>query len=294
LARSGHHLRPAPITSRRVWCAPFGVSLTFLLVIQSAPLAPAALRAAPTASQPATIVQAQELDRTIDRVLERREYAWRLPRRVSPEAKQGWFASWVEAIFKALRGFWEALAYAWEKLIEWLTGSRARTSKDPSLVSVPAVQTVVYVLLAIAAVLLGWMAWSRRRLGREKIVTAEAHEALPDLHSDNVSADELPEDRWLQMARELVQRGDLRLALRASYLAVLAHLGQRKLLGIARHKSNLDYRRELARRAAQRRELLAAFEENVSAFERAWYGRSLVTPEVMDRFSANLEAIRAR
>ena len=43
---------------------------------------------------------------------------------------------------------------------------------------------------------------------------------------ENVTADQLPEDGWLQLARELIERGELRLALRASYLAGLAHLGQ--------------------------------------------------------------------
>ena len=115
---------------------------------------------------------------------------------------------------------------------------------------------------------------------------------MPDLHSEDVTADQLPEDRWLQLARELLDRGDLRLALRAAYLGVLAHLGQRELLAIARHKSNLDYRRELARRAAQRRELVGAFEENVFSFERAWYGRATVTREGLDRFFSNLDVIR--
>ena len=78
--------------------------------------------------------------------------------------------------------------------------------------------------------------------------------AVPDLNEESVTADQLPEDGWLQLARELMERGELRLALRASYLAGLAHLGHRELIHLARHKSNRDYDRELHRRArAQRR-----------------------------------------
>jgi len=81
--------------------------------------------------------------------------------------------------------------------------------------------------------------------------------------------------------------------LRASYLAGLAHLGQRELISIARHKSNLDYERELQRRARSREELLSAFDANLEAFERAWYGLHEVTRDMLTGFNANLERIRA-
>jgi hypothetical protein len=124
-------------------------------------------------------------------------------------------------------------------------------------------------------------------------VTAEALAPLPDLRDEGVTADQLPEDGWLQLARDLVQRGELRLALRASYLAGLAHLASRQLIGLARHKSNHDYDRELRRRARTNAELLAAFDRNLSAFERTWYGTHAVTPETLGDFTQNLERIRA-
>jgi hypothetical protein len=86
--------------------------------------------------------------------------------------------------------------------------------------------------------------------------------------------------------------GDLRLALRALYLASLAHLGQRELIVIAKFKSNHDYARELRRRAQAREALLAAFGENVSEFERAWYGMHEVTRDHFEHFNANVERIR--
>ena len=116
---------------------------------------------------------------------------------------------------------------------------------------------------------------------------------MPDLRSDDIVADHLPEDGWLKLARELMEQGELRLALRASYLAGLAHLGHRQLITIARHKSNFDYERELRRRARTRDELLSAFDENLDAFERAWYGLHEVTRDTLGGFNANLERIRA-
>ena len=131
------------------------------------------------------------------------------------------------------------------------------------------------------------------RAKREPIVAAEAISAIPDLTADDVAADELPEDGWLQLARDHAARGDFALAMRAMWLACLAHLGHRELLRIARYKSNRDYDLELRRRARTREELLAAFRENLTAFESSWYGRHDVTAEIFARFSGNLERIRA-
>jgi hypothetical protein len=180
-----------------------------------------------------------------------------------------------------------------EKLIDWLTSNPNDRHEPRGEGAAPLAKRLLYILVVAAVVVVALLFWRRRRAMKESVVSATAVEAVVDLHSDDVVADQLPEDRWLALARELMEKGELRLSLRASYLASLAHLGQRELLAIARHKSNLDYRRELNRRASQRRELLGAFEENVLSFERAWYGRALVTPEVVNRFATNLEVIRA-
>lgn len=238
-------------------------------------------------------VAPSELNREIDRVLERREYAWRLPRHETATEKTGWLGGWFESIRKWFRGVWRWLDDMIQRLIDWLL-RRPNEPHEPAGGGAGAIaKDLLYVLVAVAVVFVAWLAWRQRRRRKGTVVSATAVETVPDLHSEDVSADQLPEDRWLALARELLEKGELRLSLRASYLASLAHLGQRELLAIARHKSNLDYRRELNRRASQRREMLGAFEENVLSFERAWYGRAAVTPEVVNRFTTNLEVIRA-
>jgi len=94
------------------------------------------------------------------------------------------------------------------------------------------------------------------------------------------------------MARDLLSRGDLRLALRAFYLATLAHLAQRNLVTIARHKSNRDYERELGRRAHALPELTSRFNENVSIFDRIWYGMHEVNDALLEHFQRNVERIK--
>ena len=115
---------------------------------------------------------------------------------------------------------------------------------------------------------------------------------MPDLRSEDIVADQLPEDGWIALAREYAARGELTLALRAAWLAGLAHLGHRELINISRHKTNRDYDRELRRRARDRVPLLAAFEQNLTSFERSWYGNHEVTAERFNSFEGNLDQIR--
>jgi hypothetical protein len=146
------------------------------------------------------------------------------------------------------------------------------------------------VAIAVAVIAIGL--WRRLRQ-TQGAVQAEPVAAVPDLTSEDVTADQLPEDGWLSLMQRALAEGQRRAAIRAAYLATLAHLGRRELLTIARHKSNRDYDRELSRRARSRAELLSAFRENLVAFESVWYGEHDVTDDGFDQFRRNLEVIRS-
>ncbi len=108
-----------------------------------------------------------------------------------------------------------------------------------------------------------------------------------------MSANQLPEDGWLKLAAELLHKGDLRLALRAYYLASLAHLAAREMIAVAIFKSNRDYEMELRWRNRALTDLHAAFAENGMIFDRVWYGLHEVSTEALGQFQSNLERIRA-
>jgi len=257
---------------------------------------PAAAAAPPPRVEPA------ELNDSLDRVLQRREYTWRLPRQAAAQADEnkGWLATFFEEAWNKLaRTVRKALKWI-EDAFEWLRKFFQRNPLDDgseaSSGKVDWPTAARWTLIALVAVLLGILGvlllrWRKAR--GAGIVTARPVAAVPDLNEEGVTADQLPEDGWLRLAQELVARGDLRLALRASYLAGLAHLGHRELIRIARHKSNYDYERELRRRARGNDSLLDAFDENLTSFERSWYGEHEVTPGTIGSFSENLERIRA-
>ena len=62
---------------------------------------------------------------------------------------------------------------------------------------------------------------------------------------------------------------------------------------VNRFKSNRDYEDELGRRGHAIPNLLPVFRENLSMFERIWYGVHEVNRELVQHFAANVDKIKA-
>ena len=234
--------------------------------------------------------QAAQLDGSIERTLQHREYAWRLPLEESAAAERGA----AERFLDELR---RTVAHTLAKVSRWIGDFFGRQDTRGSGAGWGnlnfASRGLLYTVIGLSAAVIGFFLWKQRRNFRRRATTAQTVSVTPDLRSEEVLADQLPEEGWLRLASEMVECGEMRLALRASFLAGLAHLQQREFISVARHKSNSDYDRELRRRARTRAPLLAAFGENLAAFERSWYGQHAVTRETLGGFQQNLETIRA-
>lgn len=257
------------------------------------------LATARAAEPPPPRVESAELSGAVDRVLQKREYAWRLPRTAGEAEKKGWFTQFFEGLWKKLtktvKTIWKWLGDTWDRLRKTFDREpkpRDLSERGGSFNWTGTARWTLIILIGALLIVVGLLFWKWRQGRQAEIAVAEPLAAVPDLTQENVTADQLPEDGWLQLARELMDRGELRLALRALYLAGLAHLGRRELIAIARHKSNRDYDRELRRRARGNADLLSAFDANLLTFEASWYGEHLVTSETLGGFSQNLERIR--
>jgi hypothetical protein len=242
-------------------------------------------------------VTAPALERTISEVIQQREYSWRMPREKAPapDGNLTWLQRQLKAIGKALEGMIQKAADWFRKFIQWLTPNRRASGGGKIRLDwYSAIKVLLTLLCAGLLVLLGVLAW--RIWSARQVMTgdrsAQPLAAPPDLADERTGADQLPEDGWLELARELLAAGQLRLALRAYYLASLAHLAERNLITIARHKSNRDYERELRRRAHAAAAVLPLFSDNVSTFDRVWYGLHEVTRELLDAFASNVTRIK--
>ena len=246
--------------------------------------------------------QVSELDHAIDDVLERPEYTWRAPRELTAETdtdrRSGWMARaahWVgDSMKQAFRRFGRVL----KRLADWLDqrwGGRSGSASSWNLNPAGFVNFLMWLLIVTATGVLLWFAfvvWRRRQ--SSPVLQATAVTAAPDLRTENVAVEQLPEEGWLALAHELAGTGELRLALRALYLASLAHLARREFIRPALHKSNRDYELEVHRRARGIPALSETFADTVRAFERSWYGGRAVSAEHLAQFEAKVQEVRTQ
>ena len=242
-------------------------------------------------------VNASELDRSIGDTIIQPEFRWRMPREEVDQKKdtekENAFDRWVGRFFRKLEKWWTAF---WKWFDNLMPHPSAPETENDGLVrkwSRGALEIMLIVLCGGLLVIVGLRAreYFRHRL-KAAAVTPKTPEPI-DLAREEVTADQLPEDEWLRLAGELIQKGDWRLALRALFLAGLVHLSMREMIALARHKSNRDYQKELRRRAPAQLEVQQAFGDNLRSVERAWYGEHHVSQEILADFQSNLERIRA-
>ncbi len=288
-------LKPFVVSAQTIAAAIFICSAIFL-----SPPARAADAAPPAHPQNAAQVSPPDLDKAINQTIHERKYTWRMPREQVEEgdADRGMVAQFFDKVGTLLRK-WARAVLQW--LDEWL--KKLTHNWHPSSVGakssgygwIMSIQLLLWGLIAVAFTALAiflYCVWRDRWKSRAAIAS-EAILPVPDIADENVNADQLPEDGWTKLARELLERGEFRLAMRAYYLASLSHLATRNLISLARFKSNRDYERELRRRGHSFPELLSVFSDNISIFERIWYGMYEVNPGLVNQFASNVERIKS-
>jgi hypothetical protein len=286
----------------RLWGAP-GPALALMLLLLVAPAASGQqgeppTGAGPIAARPASLAP-EQLDRAISEVLQERKYTWRMPRErvVEPEpAQKGIIGRFVERALETVKNWGTKFAGWLGRILRKLFGPQRQVTPAPSgFAWMNWLYLLIYALVAAALVGVFLLARNmiRSRRIREAPVAAEPIQPAVNVADENIAPDQLPEDGWTQLAQELLSRGELRLALRAFYLASLAQLAARNLITIARFKSNRDYERELVRRGHSWPDLLARFSHNVCTIDRIWYGMHPVDRGLVESFVANVNAMRS-
>jgi hypothetical protein len=250
--------------------------------------------AAGSSAQVTTASSAPDLNRAIDEVLSAQQYQWReAPAQTGSDSKLvQWMRSIARSVRRGVRAILRPLGRLFDAFMRWLRG-RASGDADgpaPPVNALRFASVLVFVLLAGLLVALLLRARARSRSVAGAVPTAGP---IPvDLNDPNVSPIDLEEEQWLRLAKEWMEKGEPRMALRAWFLACLAWLNARELVTISRNKSNLDYRRELARRARGTPGLTEEFGASVRSFESAWYGEYPVDASEVERFAAGIAHMR--
>lgn len=264
-------------------------ALLLLALLVAGPVAARLGAAEPGAPPPSRAsVDPARLDRSIDTVLDQRDFQWRL-RPISgahpDETEAGPVERFFRAGFNILRQIGHSLKKGWDKFTDWLDGLWGKRKSRPETIK-PAgggaawdtLRILLYLFLALAAGLIVTailLMWRQARRATPITAAFPAGAAIqPDLRDENVQAGQLPLAGWLALAREKMNAGEWRLALRALYLASLAGLAAEGLVTLTKFKTNLDYERELQRRAFARAGRAADFARHRRAFEDVWYGQA--------------------
>jgi len=283
VVRSYHVESRASAADLRAQLRRFAPAALALLLLFGIPFS-ATAQSEPAADS--TIVTSQEVDTAIEQVLAREEFRWKMPRVDTADG--------ATDHSNPLLGFFEQLGQwfgdVWNSVWRWvteITRALGDLMPKPDFSGGPSVPNVdfswlgwirigLYILLGIAVLALIFLLIRQIRRSRKPRAVAAAAEtpiAIPDLTEESTQADALPEDGWLQLAREMIEKGEWRLAVRAYYLAVLAHLAAHEAIRISKAKTNAQYLHECTRRLRGQKTIHDAFAQRIRDFEVVWYGR---------------------
>jgi hypothetical protein len=234
---------------------------------------------------------AQDLDQALDKAFSAPEYQWRKPALAGAQDESP-VVKWIRGVFRSIGKGFRWLGRKIGDFLRWIFGEDEGESKGAGIAGKMRLISLV-VIVALAGLLIAFVIRLRGARSRAASLGGQSPPPPIDLGDLSVMANALPENEWLTMAREWADKGDYRMALRAYFLAQLAFLGSRELLGISRSKTNLDYQGELKRRARAFAGMDALFAANLRSFENAWYGLYPVDAGAVSLFADNLERMRS-
>jgi hypothetical protein len=236
--------------------------------------------------------QVQKLRRALDEESQRAIYRWHDAEHPNPPT---WFDKLLAKTEQAFRRLWNAIVDFFRKL--WPRGPNlSPNNNDNGKRKDLWFWLAVVVLLTITAG--GVLLWLRRRRQAEPLSIPIPVAPLPDL-SDRVLASARSEDEWFALADRLQREGELRLALRAAYLGLLAGLAERQWLTIRRDRTNREYLEEFKRRWRRRaqaaiearEEIPEKLRDSLRQFDGVWYGSRAVTPEAVAAYERDQQEL---
>ncbi len=240
-------------------------------------------------------------DEALHQTLENKPYQWRLSRNYDA-AGPGDQADEEQGLTAMIRRSFERFAESLKRLFATLfEPGQGQNGSGGQIIGgdrggILAAALSILSLLLIVSLVVWAVVQVRRRSRNAKLGTGSGEQASldaspVDLENDDLVASQLPEVEWLRLAREQISAGKFRLAVRALFLGSLAHLGERRLIAIARYKSNRDYQDELDLKARSLPGLRDVFAENVRKFEWAWYGDHRIDEATALHFAENCQRI---
>ena len=264
----------------RVLAAPLLIVIGLLLIVPGRSMA---------------AVPKQDLEQGVKQAMQAPEYDWRLPAPPQPPRHEPWIVRATNYVIDQLKSIGRWINRQFDKFWQWLRKLFRMSPGVPGSGALPTqgLPGVLYAVIAALVGFLAWLAWKRNWFARRPSAEPPAPLEAIRLDAEDLTADRLPEEKWLELAAQSLREGNYRFALRAYYLANLAWLGHSEYLSISAGKTNREYELELKRRARGFGDARAVFAENIAAFERCWYGLHSVNAEDAAAFHQRINRMKS-
>jgi hypothetical protein len=197
--------------------------------------------------QPSATSRTKDEDKQkLAEILRREEYQKPQP------AKQSAFQQWLLKLVEWLANIWPKPKMPGQGL----SGMESLVFVLRILLYAALLALLAFLVFKIAPLLVPNLKRTRKPKKKTRVILGE-----------HIAEDETASD-LLGDAEKLAREGNTRGAIRKGYIALLCDLGDRKIIGLARNKTNRDYLRDVR----SRRELHPRMKSVTETFERHWYG----------------------
>jgi hypothetical protein len=200
-----------------------------------------------------------EEKRKLAEILRREEYK-------QPVPEESRFEKWITQLMEWFRGLFPRQA----PVAPGTSGMASLAYVLQIALIVAVAGLIVFGLYKLLPTLFPSLRRRKRKKREDRVILGE-----------RIGADETAGDLFAE-AETIARTGDLRAAIRKGYIALLCELNDRKLIGLARHKTNRDYLRDVRPRP----ELHQRVSGLTNTFERHWYGTRETDPKAWEDFRA--------
>ncbi|MGA1844246.1 MAG: hypothetical protein ACMUIS_06755 [bacterium] len=239
------------------------------------------------------------LSRTIADVSRQERYRWRYrEKRVTQDKEEGFIVRMIWDLLRTLGRWLKPVARFIEKVLikvakflRKLLFSRKWEFNEPTDTYWSDLWPALVIIITVIIFLIGiiYLFWQHHK-DRVTVIQGKKR-GVPDLTKEEVDATELEEDEWIRLGNELKEKGELTLALRSAFLAVLSFFHRNGYLVFERYKTNYNYLSELGGNTRNNASMTEGFRACIEIFERAWYGKYPVTPDILERFEGHRRGI---
>lgn len=158
----------------------------------------------------------------------------------------------------------------WRKFIEWLTSVFPKSSPfsipEGGLSALSVILQIIIYALVLGGI--GFLIYKFAPFLRTKFKSGKRESKTERVVLGETIAAETDLRTLFAEAENLARTGNLRAAIRKGYIALLCDLSDRKIIGLARHKTNRDYLRDIC----PHKEIFSDVQGLTTNFERNWYG----------------------